>query len=55
MIYKMKQKHTNHITISTAINKRNQKNTKECGKRKTHTSSKFHVTYTYLLIMLDAL
>jgi hypothetical protein len=46
MIYKIKQKYTKHTTIYTAINKRNQKNMKECDKRESHISNKLHVIYT---------
>ena len=37
------------------IKKWNQKNTKECDKRKSHISSKLHMIYIYLLIMLGTL
>ena len=43
MIYKIKQKHTyNHIYNDK---KRNQKNMKECDKRKSHINSKLHAIY----------
>jgi len=42
-IYKIKQKHTKHTTIYTAIKNGTKKNMKECDKRKSHISSKLHM------------
>ena len=44
--YKIKQKHTEHTTIHIMIKKKwNQKNMKECDKRKSHISNKLHMIY----------
>ena len=43
--YKFKQKHTKHTTIYRIIKKWNQKNMKECDKRKSRISSKRHMIY----------
>jgi hypothetical protein len=43
-----------HTTIYTVI-KRNQKNMKECDKRKSDIRSEIHVIYIYFLIILDTL
>ena len=44
-MYKIKQKHTKLTTIYTMIKKWNQKNMKECDKRKSHINSKLHMIY----------
>ena len=53
-IYRIKQKHTQHSTIYTTIKKKwNQKNMKECDKRKSHrtvcTNSCVRIVITLLL------
>ena len=42
---KIKHKRTKHTTVYTMIKKWNQKNMKECDKRKSHRSSKLHIIY----------